>query len=426
MSILTECQQAALNDLKSGVNCFITGFGGVGKSFVIAHFYKIVCSKYGPSCVGLTSTTGISAKNIGGRTIHSFAGIKLGQGTTEELLKGMNMKSKTSIYNNKVLIIDEISMLSFDLFTKLNEIFKNIKSNPKPFGGTQIVVVGDFLQLPVVKSEDFCFESDTWKECNFKIHYLKEIVRQKDPEFQNMLNDIRIGNISEKSIEILNNLVGKKIENEYGILPTRIFPVNKSVDFINNKELQKLIDQGNKNHNYTAKFKVIYNKSKEPNSLLIDKARKDANVPDSILLCTDAQILFKKNIDPPRIVNGTRGRIKSFLYDNELKMTLPVAILMDGTEHIIVPDVFSFVNQGIFEIEMKVLPIKLAWGISIHNIQGMTLDAVSIDLGKDVFEYGQAYVGISRVKDLKGLSLLAFDKDKIFANPKALDFYKKL
>jgi len=383
--------------------------------------------------VGLTSTTGISAKNIDGFTVHSYLGLGLGQDTVASIIKNMSPKARKRWFTCRVLIIDEVSMLSFDLFNKINEIAKTMKNSSKPIGGIQLVAVGDFLQLPAINS-DFCFETETWTECAFTVCVLKEIVRQKDETFQKLLSEIRIGHCSALSEEILESRVNHELCNEWGIKPSRIFPTNNKADALNTIELKTLVDKGLEMHEYEANYKILFNKSKESDKLVLEHARKhfreDKGIPDLLTLVVGAQIIFKKNIKnpegPDKIVNGSRGVVQSFIWDIDSKLTLPVVRFLDGLEYIVQYEQFSYKNQDLFEITRNVLPIKLAWGLTIHSIQGSTVDYILIDIGSDIFEFGQSYVALSRVRTLDGLSLLSFNREKIFANPKVLEFYQRI
>jgi len=432
---LTVSQKNAIEILYSGHNTFLTGGGGVGKSFIIKNFYEYACKKFGQSSVALTSTTGISAKNIDGFTVHSYLGLGIGEESIEKIIENMSFNAKKRWTFCKVLIIDEISMLTFDLFDKINKIAKIKKSNEKPFGGIQIVVVGDFLQLPAIKS-DFCFETLSWTECEFIVCNLKEIVRQSDPVFQQLLSEIRFGKCSELSEQILQSRVNVELKNDFNIIPSRIFPTNEKADALNLSELRLLIAKCpiKDIHTYSSKYKIIYNKSKLSSDDVIKRTqehfRQDKNIPDNLTLVVGCQIIFKKNIKNPdgvdKIVNGSRGIVTSFIYDNDEKMTLPVVKFLDGTDYIVKYETFKYENPSYFEVHRSVLPIKLAWGLTIHSIQGSTVDYIKIDIGSDIFEFGQSYVALSRVKTLDGLSLLSFSKDKIFANPKVVKFYENI
>ncbi len=426
---LNQLQFKAMSDLVLGSNVFLTGAGGTGKSYVIEQYYKKACTMYGSSTVHKTSTTGISAKLINGQTLHSFAGIGLGIDSGPDLAKNIYSGARSRIKNCKVLFIDECSMLSFELFNKLNYIFQTIKNNKGPFGSIQLVMIGDFFQLLPIKSNDFCFESETWLNCMFKTHNLTEIVRQKDPEFQNLLNEVRMGYCSDNTATILESRLNLDFKNEYGILPTRLYPINKTVDEYNNKELQKLLTNKNvENHTYKCTFKVIYNRSKENIDTLFKKINQDNIIPEQITLCIGAQIVFKKNIKGTGIVNGTRAVISSFvnLPGTKIDSALyPVATFIDGNQYIIEPESFSFGVKDLYDIQRIVLPIKLAWAISIHGSQGSSLDYIIMDAGTNIFEFGQVYVGLSRVRSLEGLFLESFDRTKIYANPKVKLFYEQ-
>jgi ATP-dependent DNA helicase PIF1 len=230
----TSDQLYAIICLLSGKNVFLTGAGGVGKSKLIEIYYKIAVDKYSVEYVSKTSTTGISALNIGGRTIHSWSGIKLGDKDIPVIIKSMNPIAKESWKTVKVLFIDEISMLHPDIFDKLNAIGKILRKSDLPFGGMQLVLSGDFLQLPVVASDKQCFEAASWKSAVTITCDLKEIVRQRDISFQTVLNEVRFGILSDESLEILRSRVGVKLNNESGILPTKLYPKNKDVEIINN------------------------------------------------------------------------------------------------------------------------------------------------------------------------------------------------
>jgi ATP-dependent DNA helicase PIF1 len=400
-------QEYAYSDIISGKNVFITGGGGVGKSYLIKFFYD----KY-KSGTFITSTTGISALNIGGQTIHSLLGIGLGNETVENLVKKIKRSKKVKLWREiKTLIIDEISMLDPVLFDKLEEMARIVRKNETPFGGIQLVITGDFCQLPCVNSDKFCFEAVSWDRCIEKTHYLKQIVRQSDEDFIRALENIRIGVIENDTKKALESRI-VEFDEKNEIKPTMLYPYNAQVDLINHKELIKLVSVTKKSETYTLE------KTISPGyfgSVIIP-----SNLPETVTLAIGAQVMLTINLDLVNgLVNGSRGVVISFT-----ETRLPVVKFLSGTY-----TVNYYTNT--YEEKQKILytytqiPLKLAWAISIHKSQGMTLDLVKTDLTR-VFEYGQGYVCLSRVKNLEGLYLSGINYQKIRCHPKASKYYQDL
>lgn len=400
-------QEYAYSDIISGKNVFITGGGGVGKSYLIKFFYD----RY-KSDTFITSTTGISALNIGGQTIHSLLGIGLGTDTVENLVKKIKRSKKVKLWREiKTLIIDEISMLDPVLFDKLEEVARIVRKSESPFGGIQLVITGDFCQLPCVNSDKFCFEAISWDRCIEKTHYLKQIVRQSDEDFIRALENIRIGVIENDTKKALESRI-VEFDEKNEIKPTMLYPYNAQVDLINHKELIKLVSVTKKSETYTLE------KAISPGyfgSVIIP-----SNLPETVTLAIGAQVMLTINLDLANgLVNGSRGVVISFTENR-----LPVVKFLSGTY-----TVNYYTNT--YEEKEKILytytqiPLKLAWAISIHKSQGMTLDLVKTDLTR-VFEYGQGYVCLSRVKNLEGLYLSGINYQKIRCHPKASKYYQDL
>jgi ATP-dependent DNA helicase PIF1 len=409
-------QTFVLKLIESGKNVFINSPAGTGKSALIKHFFNENRTK---KIIGLTSTTGISALNIGGSTLHSFLGIGLGKDDVDDLYdKIIRCEEKRNLWLKlNVLVIDEVSMLHPDLFKKLEKLARKLRENEHRFGGIQLVVSGDLFQLPCISQDStLIISSSKFKKCIDNVIELRNIVRQKDYLFKTVLNKIRKGVVDQ---EVKNVLKTRFIKPEiHKIKPTRLFCTRKSVDHLNEKELNKLANEGYEFREYLMEFVNL----DCPISFdyVTKNFIKNSTTPSTLQLCEKAQVLLTYNISPT-LVNGSRGVITGFTSEN-----YPIVEFIMGTTSIIKPIKFTLdytLRNGKNKMVGYALqiPLKIAYALTVHSCQGSTLDCVSIDL-RNTFEYGQAYTAMSRVGSLEGLYLKKFNYDVIQAHPDALRF----
>ena len=397
--------------------------------------------------IGITSTTGISALLFGGTTLHSYLGIGLGNLSVNSLVSKITKKHylKKRWNDLEILVIDEVSMLSPLLFDKLEETARLVRNDNRPFGGIQLILSGDFCQLPCVGESNFCFEAKSWNTCIDKVVYLDKNMRQKDEVFQKCLSEIRVGKISEETKNILNQCVNKELENEYGIKPTRFCSTKNTVEKINNSELDKFAETGefyeyDMTVSYTTdsiipkpllRFMALQDMAlqnmasqhtqniKEIIEQTINTHKKNCIAPQVLQICIGAQVMLLCNayIDQG-LANGSRGVVIRFEND------LPIVKFLNGNEIEIGYHTWEIVEHDKQIMTISQIPLILAYALTIHKSQGCTLDYAEIDLS-EIFEYGQAYVALSRVKELKGLSIRgSINFNKIQAHPKAVEFYK--
>jgi ATP-dependent exoDNAse (exonuclease V) alpha subunit len=417
---LTECQKGFLNTFFSQQNVLLTGGAGVGKSFIINFLFSFL--KKNSVISYKTASTGVAALLIEGSTIHSFAGIGLGDESGDQLLKTVkrNKKAVRRIRNAQVLCIDEISMVKASLLDKLDWVFRQIRLNPSPFGGIKMLFCGDALQMPPIirgmDSEDgFFFKSLAWKAAKFKICELKEIVRQKDPVFAKLLSEIRVGNLS--NINLLSNRIGAKFEN-LTIKPVKIFCKNRDVDKYNQLQLE-IIKAPSK------KF-IAVEDGPEHYKKFFDK---NCQAPTVLELKVEAQVMLLRNQEPGSgLVNGSIGKVLNFNSDG---VTVK---FNNGKEYVVEPETWEIKEQDVgFDNQIflrvvasrKQIPLKLCWACSVHKSQGATFSHAEIDVS-EAFSSGQVYVALSRVESLEGLSVLPFSEDKIIVSQEALNFYEKI
>jgi len=425
---LSKRQKIALDLLKKGYNVFLTGPGGTGKSTIIKIF-KQWCEENNKN-IALTSTTGVSALLINGTTTHNFAGIGLGEDSVDCLINKV-LSNKFIVYrwnSTKVLVIDEISMMKPELLEKLNQIAQVVRNNANPFGGIQMVLTGDFAQLPPVyidEKEKFCFESPIWSQIVEKTVHLNEIMRQQDKVFQKCLSEIRLGHVSSETIEILNSRVigNVQVQKINGILPTRLFARKRNVEEINQKNLERLKEAGNETKIFTATTKVINKRMNEISPAfregLCNKLNKSCPAPNRLELVVGAQVMLNFNYCiESKLVNGSRGVIVRFTEG------IPVVRFITGGEIPVTPVTWILKENNTLSVEKTQIPLIVAYACTIHKVQGATLDLAIIDAGPSVFQFGQIYTALSRVRTLEGLYLLKFDKEKIRCHPKVEKFYE--
>jgi ATP-dependent DNA helicase PIF1 len=438
---LSKEQQIAFDKYIQGHNIFITGPGGSGKSALIRlindHAFKHFKGIY------VTAMTGCAAVllNCKAKTLHSWAGIGLGNGTIEQLVTKIkkNKFAKALWKSTDILVVDEVSMLSLKLFDVLNAIGKAVRNNPNPFGGIQLVFSGDFFQLPPVGDKDepdtqrFCFESEDWNTV-FRPHcqiQLIKIFRQTDETYSTILNQIREGKIRRKSNDLILQYVGRPFAADLVVEPTKLFPTRVKVENINNTKMSALQSD-------EKEFKIKYLKDLEMTRAeritRCDYTDKDIQMELEFLannlicekemkLKVGAQVMSIINIQSDRgldVCNGSQGIITGFCAISGC----PQVKFNNGIEMIMTRNVWQ--SDKIPGIGVSQVPLILAWALTIHKSQGATLDAAEIDVGSGIFECGQTYVALSRVKNLDGLYLTSFDASKIRINRKVKEFYDNL
>lgn len=435
---LTSEQEIAFYLFLSGKSMFITGPGGCGKSFLIKHIMQHCHENMVP--LGVTALTGAAASLIKGQTLHGWAGIGKGQDSAKDIAARLYKRPATykQWKSVKVLIIDEISMMSAGLFNKLHLIAQSVRKNTAFFGGIQLVLCGDFAQLAPIESNKFCFESSIWKKhVQENTIYLNRIIRQDDPVFQRILTNLRLGRLSTEDKRVLNTRLitdeseaeieltdedGNVIEGRT-IKATILFPKRKDVNRINELELKKLLRDGAQSKVYKSADYLVDRKTRMPRSMKpqhVGVLNKCTNAVESITLAVGAQVMLVKNkCLEDGLVNGSRGVVVEIDGAGN-----PVVIFDNGQELTVLPESFE-VESGSNMIVRKQVPLILAWALTIHKCQGSTLTNVITDLS-GVFDYAQIYVTLSRVKSLDGLFIVSINYAKATCNPKVRKYYDSL
>ena len=411
---IPEEKNIILNAIRAKHNVCITGAAGTGKSFLL----KLIKNHF--PYVHVTASTGVAAVNVGGVTIHSWSSIRNASAPAEEIVKFINSgpgtKIRRQIRKAKLLAIDEISMISSSVLDLINEVLQLVKQNDNPFGGIQLVVLGDFYQLPPVTNNqkiDFCFNSDSWHSADFKLFELTEIFRQSDLRFIQLLNNIRHAALNDDDMELLK--IRQNTALPEGATPTILVTHNYQAEKINNEKLNSL--------NGEEEFTYKMTESGRENA--VNFLKKNCLAPAESTLRRGAQVMMLKNtMQKQGIINGSIGIVTGFNKDK-----YPIVYFNNGEKCIIAPEEWS---TEVFNEDKQVkettgtikqIPLALAWAITIHKSQGMTLDQVLCDLS-NVFAEGQAYVALSRVKSLDGLYLKGFKASSLRVNAQVKEFYE--
>lgn len=424
---LSADQILCLNAAADGKNVFLTGAAGCGKSYALESVIELLRDL--EKNVITTAATGQAAINIGGITFHKFLGVGLGDEPTKEWIRRINMNPTTKMRwrSADVLIIDEISMISMELFTKFDEVAKHFRKIPDiPFGGIQLIVCGDFFQLsPITKDNKeifFCFESNAWKEGITSFHELKTSFRQKQEQFFDLLNHFRRGVVLDEHTALLQTRVKVKLETPNGVEATVLFPRRDDVNALNKKKLDALEGDA-REYEYSITTYDLKDPQFENN--VRTKLNEMCRIEEKLILKIGAQIMCVVN-NPNRnrdLVNGSKGVVINF--DEE--KNYPIVKMLDGNEYTIAPHVWTIPENSSKDsgaILVSQLPLRLAWASTVHSLQGATLDLMEVDL-KRTFATGQTYVALSRVRSLEGLCLLSdFDPKCVMVNYKVVEFYE--
>ena len=454
---LSPQQQKALDAVKEGKNVFISGSAGVGKSFLvkeIVNYFEEEGKRFSK-----TSSTGMASVAIGGQTIHSVGGIPLRIDPSDpthsyaNLAMAMFWPAKKNWTQMDALVIDEISMLDPLYLKTLDMTVRTLRCNMhRPFGGIQLVMVGDFLQLPPVhKKEDtekkgfveFAFELPQWAQYAEVSVLLETPFRQaEDTRYFDLLNRMRYGKLTESDIDLLRTRINAPLENiPAGIIPTHMYPYNSQVDSINNEHMRALggsLETEQHIYKYSQGFETPKQKKAKIQTnipamdvstanrrkKLLQKLIANAPVGDTVTLRVGAQVMLVANTDVKRrLVNGSRGVVVGF---GEFEPYLPIVKFASGETCSVDYHTWRISDGKLGDVLFNQMPLKLAWAISIHKSQSATLEFALIDLPARRLAPGQAYVAFSRVSTLSGLTLSRFDPQCVWANQKVVSFYQHM
>jgi ATP-dependent DNA helicase PIF1 len=395
-------QNEALDIMKMGHNVYLTGPAGSGKTFVLNEYIKYL--RENNIVVGVTASTGIAATHMNGMTIHSWAGMgisEIGPQDIKRMLAKPTLKKRMT--ETRVLIIDEVSMLDGHVLDAVDSITRAFKDETKPFGGLQVILSGDLFQLPPVTRNGepfFVFKSDAWNNMNLKICYLEEQHRQDDSNLLDILNAIRSNTVEESHFEYLSARIDARSKDQNII---KLYSHNAHVDDINTTELNKL----------EAETKVYYMTSKGRKSAVESLIGK-CLAPAELELKVGSKVMFVANNPQKQFVNGTLGLVIDFNDDD-----MPI---IKTNNRVITAEAHTWKTEDGEKViaEVTQLPLRLAWAITIHKSQGMSLDAAEIDLSKS-FEPGMGYVALSRVRSIDGLFIKGINNMAMVVNPQIIE-----
>lgn len=407
--------------IRNGDNVFVTGFAGTGKSYILNKLKEKYKKK-----LTITSTTGIAAVNVKGQTLHSWAGVGLCRNPINVTVDKIRQRPTQfrQIVGCKILAIDEISMLNVETFQYVNEVLKQVRENDKPFGGIQVLFIGDFFQLPPVEQVEsfeirYCFETELWDELELKNVVLKRNFRQNEEDFIKALSDMRINRLTEEDIDLLET---RCVDEDDGEI-LHIFSTNEEANRYNTVKFnaidEPVINFVAKDGVYRGKS-LVYEGFMPREEMILDIFNKNCRADREIFLKKGCRVMLLVNMDFDRgLINGSCGVIQGF-NDETINITFDNGVNANIPMH----EFEYYYNDKVVALRLQ-YPLKLAYGITIHKSQGMTLDKLVVDC-KRVFECGQVYVAMSRVKTLGGLYLRHFEPTQVLADNKVARFYRNI
>ena len=397
-------QELALAILLSGRSALLTGAAGTGKTYLLNTF--IAQARKRGKKVSVTATTGLAATHLGGNTIHSWSGIGVSDHLPNNFFERLSKTRRDVISKTDVLIIDEISMLHDFRLDMIDKVLRTVRENDQPFGGIQLVMSGDFFQLPPVNRPNeqgggFVVYSDAWQELQPAVLYLERQYRQNDEQLLEILTALRTGDVRRRHVEAL--LTRTEIEPPDGDI-TELHTVNVDVDDINIQKLAELPGE-ERSYQQTTTGSKIY----------VENLQRSVLAPENLVIKLGALVMAVKNSPQKLYANGSIGTVVDF----EPLTEYPVVEFRDGRRVTMVPDVWELRDGERKRASISQVPLRLAWAITVHKSQGMTLDAAKIDLRK-AFVEGMGYVALSRVRDLDNLYLYGINRRALEVSPDAL------
>jgi len=397
-------QELALAILLSGRSALLTGAAGTGKTYLLNTF--IAQARKRGKKVSVTATTGLAATHLGGNTIHSWSGIGVSDHLPNNFFERLSKTRRDVISKTDVLIIDEISMLHDFRLDMIDKVLRTVRENDQPFGGIQLVMSGDFFQLPPVNRPNeqgggFVVYSDAWQELQPAVLYLERQYRQNDDRLLEILTALRTGDVRRSHVEAL--LARTEIEPPDGDI-TELHTVNVDVDDINIQKLAELPGE-ERSYQQTTTGSKIY----------VENLQRSVLAPENLVIKLGALVMAVKNSPQKLYANGSIGTVVNF----EPLTEYPVVEFRDGRRVTMVPDVWELRDGERKRASISQVPLRLAWAITVHKSQGMTLDAAKIDLRK-AFVEGMGYVALSRVRDLDNLYLYGINRRALEVSPDAL------
>lgn len=404
-------QKEALDILKLGHNVFLTGAAGSGKTYLLNQYIRYL--KVNDVDVGITASTGIAATHMNGKTIHSWAHISIKEELSPSDLTYIydRIDWRAAMLQTKVLIIDEVSMLHHYRLDMVNQVLQKIHQNDLPFGGIQVILCGDLFQLPPVtrggQSAKYVTESSVWQDMDIRICYITEQHRQEDEDFLRLLNEIRENAVSNTVLLKLLERRGKDLGTD--ITPTKLYTHNVDVDAINNFELAALEMEDH-----------VYEMTYKGEEKLVKGLMDSCLAPSELHVKEGAVVMFVQNSYERGYVNGTIGTVIGFDEDD-----FPIVRTVSGKEIIAYPGSWHIDEGREVIAQINQVPLRLAWAITVHKSQGMTLDMAQVDLSK-AFVDGMGYVALSRVKRLSGIKLLGINNRALKVDSQAIAIDRRL
>lgn len=415
--ILMPEHKSILEWIDGGRNIFFTGKAGTGKSYLLTHIIKHL--RVAGRKVAVTAPTTLAASHIQGSTLHKFAGWRPNAEMEQSVDELVSDARRRKVFGQRwrqtqVLIIDEISMVNAPFFEKMDAVARVLRGCEEPWGGIQLILCGDFWQLPPVNG-GFCFEATNWTECIPHQIELMHVFRQSDDHFLRALAEIRFGICSDETNQLLcTRLVSEQNDENQNqadrILPTALFSHRVDVKRQNEERLAALPGQ---EYKYVARDSGA--------ARYREGLNRECNAPEQLMLKLGAQVVVIKNMDNG-LYNGCRGVVVGFVNRPLQRTPLPRIKYHNGMVKVMDYELFRIMVGDQEVAAREQIPLELAWALTIHKAQGMTLDTGLLDLAR-CFEPGQVYVALSRIRSLEGLLLQSWDRTRVKAHPKVLNFF---